>query len=314
MKQNQTLITLFLILILIVVIFVFGYNTLFTQSDYPFISFSKQVTRSDLKVTQVKHNDPLRISLAAITSTKESITYYEKLLTLLEEKLDRPIEIVQRKTYSEVNELLRTEEVDMAFICTYSYVSGHDSFGLELLAAPQKDGKANYYSYIIVREDSGINNFDDLQGKRFAFTDPMSNTGYNYPMTLLKWRGKRSENYFKSYIFTYSHDNSIKAVMEGIVDGAAVDHMVYKYFLKINSQNKDSLKVIKKSPKFTTPPVVVRPGLNSETKQKLQNFFMTLDESSNGKDILKNMGLDGYEIVSDKDYNSVRKLRKELEE
>ncbi|SDC00203.1 MULTISPECIES: substrate-binding domain-containing protein [unclassified Candidatus Frackibacter] len=318
MKQNKISITVILILSLIIVgSLIFGYKFLVTENDYPFVSFNERIAKSDLKLVKAnntKKSDPLRVSLASITSTKESVTYYEELLVLLEKKLNMPVEIVQRKTYSEVNELLRAGEIDMAFICTFSYVSGHDSFGLELLAAPQKDGVAKYCSYILVRQDSGIDSFTDLQGKRFAFTDPMSTTGYTYPMALLKRRGMNPENYFSSYIFTYSHDNSIKAVTEGIVDGAAVDHMVYQQLLKTNLQGKDNLKVVKESPKFTTPPVVVRPGLDVEIKQNLQEFFMTLDESPNGKEILKNMGLDAYKKVSDSDYNSVRKLRRELKE
>ncbi|MBL8102475.1 MAG: PhnD/SsuA/transferrin family substrate-binding protein [Anaerolineales bacterium] len=77
-------------------------------------------------------------------SPEGTIQSYSPLLQYLEEKLDRPVELVQRRTSLEVNDLIERGEVDVAFVCTSAYVEGHDTFGMELLAAPQVNGNRKF--------------------------------------------------------------------------------------------------------------------------------------------------------------------------
>lgn len=65
-----------------------------------------------------------------------------------------PVELVQRGTYAEINELLRTRQIDFAFVCAGAYVRGGQEFGMEVLAVSVVEGSMTYYSYIIVPADS----------------------------------------------------------------------------------------------------------------------------------------------------------------
>src|SRR3972149_2809606 len=97
---------------------------------------------------------PLRVAVAAVISPKGTAESYQPLLDYLSDKLDRPVELVQRRTYGEINDLIESGYVDVAFVCTSAYLAGHDQFGMELLAAPQVDGQTVYYSVLIVSSDS----------------------------------------------------------------------------------------------------------------------------------------------------------------
>lgn len=75
-----------------------------------------------------------------------------------------------------------------------------------------------------------------MRGKRFAFSDPLSNSGKLYPTYRLSLINETTESFFgldengrNNSFFTYSHDNSIIAVAEQVADGAAVDSLVYEY-------------------------------------------------------------------------------------
>jgi len=129
-------------------------------------------------------------------------------------------------------------------------VVGHQEFGLQLFLVPVYFGKTVYYSYLITSKASKINNFLDLQNKAFAFSDPLSNSGYFYPAYLLAKINQTPETFFSKFIFTYSHDNSLQAVLDGIVDGAAVDSLIYDYELSLNPNLIYKIKIIKKSPPF----------------------------------------------------------------
>ncbi len=135
---------------------------------------------------------PLRVSVAAVISPKGTAESYQQLLTYLSAKLNRPTELVQRRTYAETNDLVEQGFVDVAFVCTSAYVSGHDKFGMQLLAAPQVSGATIYYSLLIVPKNSPAQSMADLRGKVFAFTDPMSNTGRVYPTYLVRQLAKDS--------------------------------------------------------------------------------------------------------------------------
>lgn len=153
-------------------------------------------------------NQPLRVVIAAMISPQRTAQSYSRLMQLVGEKVGRPVEITQRKTYAEANSLVENREVDFAFICSGAYVEGHDKFGMEILAVPVAHGQKVYYSYILAQKDSAVANFDELRGKRFAFTDPHSNTGALVPRYMLAQRHETPESFFADSFFTYSHDNS----------------------------------------------------------------------------------------------------------
>ena len=97
---------------------------------------------------------PLRVAIASVISPKETIRIYRELLEYLGQELGRPVEILQRSTYAEVNDLIRAANVDLAFVCSQAYVQGNDEFGMELLVVPEVRSEVTYYSYIIVPRDS----------------------------------------------------------------------------------------------------------------------------------------------------------------
>jgi len=43
------------------------------------------------------------------------------------------------------------------------------------------DGSLGYYSVMYTRADSGIERFDDMEGRSLAFADPNSTSGYLVP-------------------------------------------------------------------------------------------------------------------------------------
>jgi phosphonate transport system substrate-binding protein len=207
-----------------------------------------------------------------------------------------------------VNDLIQAKVVDAAFVCTLSYVLGHDKFGMELVAATEIDSLPQYFSYIIVRKDSGIESFEELRGKTFAFMDPQSNSGTLYPTYRLEQMGESPISFFHNYVYTYGHDNSVKAVLNNTVDGAAVENLIFNYMAAQDPEVASQIKVIEVSPPFGSPPVVVHPDLDSETKEKLRNILLDMNKDDQGKEILSKMNIDGFVFVSDSTYDSIREM------
>jgi phosphonate transport system substrate-binding protein len=250
----------------------------------------------------------LRVAIAAVISPKETLASYDALLRYLERRLDQPIELVQRPTYAEVNDLIRAGGIDLAFVCTYAYVLGRSDGSMELLVVPEVRGQTVYYSYLIVPATSPARSLADLRGKVFAFTDPLSNSGKLVPQYQLAQMGETPETFFQRYIYTYSHDKAIRAVAEGLVDGAAVDSLVYEYMLLKAPELATKVKVIAKSDPYGIPPVVVPPRLSSRLKDGLRNLFLHMDEDPEGRSILQELMIDRFTVIPDSAYESVRSI------
>ncbi len=271
----------------------------------PYIDLDQREPLPAIAPAQVR---PLRIAVAAIISPQGTAESYDDLATYLSEKVDRPIELIQRRTYAEVNELVAQNQVDVAFVCTSAYVDGHDRFGMELLVAPEIDGQRVYYSQLIVPAESPAQSMADLRGKVFAFTDPISFSGRVYPTYLVQQLGQTPDRFFRRSFYTYSHDRAIEAVAAGVADGAAVDSLVLEYALKRNPALRTRIRVIHRSPPFGIPPVVIPPQLPPRQAADLRDIFLAMDQDPAGRAVLDELGIDRFVVVQDEDYTDVRQL------
>lgn len=251
---------------------------------------------------------PVRIGVASMITPVGAVKYYQEIVDYISDKLGVPAEMVHRRTYDEMDKLLEKGSVDLAFICSAPYVRNKRAFGVQLLVAPQVNGTAFYKSYIIVHKDSKIRSFKDLKGKVFAFTDPESNSGKLYPVYRLAKMGLNPEQYFKRYIYSYSHNKSVELVAKKIVDAAAVESLVYEYMKKKGSPYVKETRVIEKSPDFGSPPVVVSTGSSLFVKEKIREVLLGMHRDPEGKKILRAMLIDKFVKVPDSNYNLIRKM------
>jgi phosphonate transport system substrate-binding protein len=176
------------------------------------------------------------------------------------------------------------------------------------LAAPQVNGETIYHAYLIVPANSPAQTMADLKGKVFAFTDPISLTGRAYPTSLVEALGKTPETFFSRTFFTYSHDEAIYAVANGLADGASVDSMVYEHALARDPALAQKVKVIHQSPAFGIPPVVINPNLRPQVKAALQSLLLEMDKDSQGQSALAAIGVERFVVIDDEAYASVRSL------
>ncbi|MHB8810963.1 MAG: substrate-binding domain-containing protein [Desulfobulbaceae bacterium] len=250
----------------------------------------------------------LRVAVSAIISPRETFDSYRDMLKYLEKRVGTPAELIQRETYQEVNDLIGKRKLEMAFICTGAYVEGRDTQNMELLVVPVVKGETVYYSYIIAPAQAKIQGLEGLRGKSFAFTDPLSNTGYIAPRYLLLQRNETAEGFFRKTIFTHSHDRSIEAVAKGLVDGAAVDSLVFDAMVETDPQLAAQVEIIDKSPPFGIPPVVVPKELPFARKEQLREIMLAMHDDPEGKEILRTLKIDRFVRGEDSLYDSVREM------
>jgi phosphonate transport system substrate-binding protein len=218
------------------------------------------------------------------------------------------VQFVQRKTYGEINELLGLGQIDLAFICSGPYVTGKPIYGFELIATPEVQGSHFYQSYLIVNRASQFKSIEDLRGRVFAFTDPESNTGKLVPAYWLYEMGQQPEAFFSKTIYTYSHDNSILAVAKALVDGAAVDGLIWEYYHHKDPLFTSRTRIIKKSDPYGIPPIVASKFLSTTLKEHIRRSLMSMHKDPNGKPILGELMINRFTDAQDQWYDSIRQM------
>lgn len=247
---------------------------------------------------------PLRVAVAAILSPEGNIDSYGEFADFVANELGRPVELIQRRTYEEINALLASGEVDIGFVCSSAYVIGHDEFGLRLLAAPEIDGETVYRSVLIAPAGSGAGSMADFRGAVFAFTDPMSLSGRMYPTSVVEALGETPETFFSDTFFTYSHEEAIRAVAARVADGAGVDSLVLDHMLAADPALP--IEIVAVSPAFAIPPVVASPLLPADQVEEIRALLLRLHDQPEAAAALEAMGVDRFVGIDDSDYSGVR--------
>lgn len=265
-------------------------------------------------------DDPaVRVAIASVVSPKESYEYYEDMIQYISRKIGGSVKIVQRRSYREINDLIKNKEIDFAFVCGGAYIEGNSEFEMKLLVAPVVNNRTTYNSYIIVQNESNYSYLTDLRGKKFAFSDPLSNSGLLYPAYRLYLINETPDSFFgkdehgkNNWFFSYSHDNSIIAVAQKLSEGAAVDSLVYGYMKETQPDLIAKTRIIEISPPFGIPPIVVSKNIDPFLEEKLRDLFLDMNIDNEGKKILENVRIDRFTELNDSAYDSIREMRKHI--
>jgi len=83
----------------------------------------------------------------------------------------------------------------------------------------------------VVRADSRYTSFDDLRGAAWAYNEPMSHSGYNVVRHFMAGRNIHG-GFFGPVVESGSHQASIDLIVNGVVDGSAIDSTVLEAILR----------------------------------------------------------------------------------
>lgn len=227
----------------------------------------------------------------------------------LEQALGQSVAFVQRRSYADILELLLNGQLNAAWLCGYPYVRYRSS--LQLVAVPRYQGAPLYSAYIITGPSArSIDRFDELRGKVFAYSDPLSNSGFLYAKDQLHSTGEQDARFFRKSFFAFGHQNVISAVNEGLADAGSVDGYVWDSLHRIKPELTQNTRILLRSRKFGFPPFVA-PRIRSQKEVlQLRNALVGMNTSTNGKDLLRELNLDGFESGQPSLFTSIEDMMK----
>ena len=207
-------------------------------------------------------------------------------------------------------EALRHGDADISFMGALPYVLAHHEIGARVVLAEVYRGSPSYTSRIFVRKDSGIRTLADLRGKTIAFADPISESGYLYPLDLFATagflqRGGDPKTFFDNYYFAGGYQQAIQAVFHGYVDAAGASQFAD---LLLTAEQLPDITWIAESPPIPSHAVIARRDLDPELLLGFVRAMLQLNEPEYRGYLAYVYGPDGYIETDHAAYEGVEEL------
>lgn len=270
-----------------------------------------------VQAQECKNPDVIRFSMIPTEETTQELTLYQPLVNQIKAATGKNVEFFLPTSYASVVEAMLGGFVDLGMHGPYSYViaQGKDP-KLRVIATYAKhkgqfqEEGPGYKAVLVARADSGYKSIDDLKGTVIGLTDPASTSGNLLPrVSFTKIIGSELEDYFSRVVYTGGHDLSGVAVIEGQVDAAFVATHRLDNVLERGIAKMDDYVVLWSSPVIPQDPFVVNGRLCPEIIEQLQNAFLTLGDSEEGRKYLKNVNASKFVAMTDADYDIIRDLK-----
>jgi len=253
----------------------------------------------------------LKFGFTPVLSEAEMRAEFEPLMTYLSDAIGEKVVLYIAKNYGDLRTQMEAGAVDIGSFSPFAYVDAARGGKVRIIAQSILEGSATYRGLIVARKDSGLKTVADLEGKRFAFVDPKSASGYVYPRAMLVEKGVTPERYFKETIFAGGHDKVIAAVLEGQVDAGAI----YDGALRVEKTKgvpTENLVTLASTDPIPHDAIAVRIGMDEALAKKIQAALVDLDKAEAGRRVIANSKkkLTGHVIAEDSLFDVVRRTAK----
>ena len=255
---------------------------------------------SALKLTTIQspNSEFIPKSIAAYLSRQSSI----------------PIEFIDNIPWQERDDQINSGEIDIAWICGLPYAKKVDGkvAEIELLAAPfmareRYQNEPIYFSDVVVSAESAFQTFEDLRGASWAYNEPGSQSGYNIARYHLASLGEK-EGYFGIVIQAGSHERSLKLILRGKVDAAAIDTTVLDIELAHKPEIAEQIRIVETLGPSPIPPYVISTKLPREQREQLRAILLDMHNQPDGKKVLHEAAMLRFDAVRDEDYDVIREM------
>ncbi len=232
---------------------------------------------------------------------------YAALAGYISKRAGVNVELKILSRYGNIIDNFLSGQLDGAFFGSFTGALAIRKLGVEPLARPVWfDGKSTYHGIIFVRNDSGIQNAQDMKGKRFAFVDKATTAGWLLPLHYFKENSIEDyRTWFAETYFTGTHEDAIYDVLDGRADIGAAKNTVFDRLAQKDSRLLNELHVLATSLQVPANALAVRRGLSNSFKIKLRNILLQMDQDEQGRKILDEFGARKFVTTTPKDYDPV---------
>lgn len=252
---------------------------------------------------------PLTMGVFPRRSVEITIRMFTPLAKYLSHKLKRPVHLETSYDFASFWEQVKQQRYDLVHYNQYHYLQSHKSLGYRVIAKNEEFGSATIAGAIVVRSDSGIHSLQELKGKKIVFGgDRLAMQAYISATYLLRQAGLKQGDYFEQFalnppkaaIATYYH----QATAAGTGDHVLALPQVRK------ETDDGKMKYLAKSEPIAQLPWAVKADLSPQLVSQITQLLTGLDQTPEGKKLLREMRVSNILPASDSDYDSARRIIK----
>lgn len=215
-------------------------------------------------------------------------------------------------SYAAVVEAMCAERVDVGWVSPLAYILAHDKCGADMTLVSVTRQGTKYWGVIVTRVDSPIQKVEDLKGKRFAWVDPGSTSGYLFPRSMMEAQGVTPDS-LGQQVFAGGHDKVGVAVLQGQVDAGAMGKDSIPRLNSIQPDAEQQIRIVEQSPDIPNDGVAFRKRLPEETVKKIREALLRISAREDGKKLFEDsIGTQGVAETNDAAYEPVRQAAKVL--
>lgn len=269
-------------------------------------------------------NNPVKLYFTPSVDAETIASNSQEFIKFLEAETGLIFKTGIPTNYIAVVEAFGSKRADIAVMNSFGYILSHSKYGATAKLRVLRYGHDYYQGQIIAHVDSGINSVKDIQGKKFAFTDPSSTSGYMFPLKILKDNNVEVSN----QTFGIKHDNVVTMVYQKQVDAGATYYSAPKMndkgeIIKIRDARarvktqfpdvEDKVKIIQITEKIPNDPFVFRKDLDEEVTMKFIKAVKKFISTDAGRQAFKNIySVEGIVDTTDADYDGLRSMIKSV--
>lgn len=252
----------------------------------------------------------LRIGLTAVILADQA-AFLARWADYLSQRLDARVSFTSRDQYQAVHEMLSNGQIDAAWTCGYPFVRFESQ--LQLLAVPLYKGQPLYQSYLIrpLGGEVTVRGWTDVAGKVFAYSDPLSNSGWLVAQGELATVHLDQKDLKRSF-FAHGHRNVADAVASRLADAGSIDGYVWETMRLQGMPGAIQTEVIWKSRQHGFPPLVVPAGTEPAKLEALRRSLLGMPNDEAGRGLLKSLNLDGFIAGQPSIFDSIRQLARSV--
>jgi phosphonate transport system substrate-binding protein len=252
----------------------------------------------------------LRIGLTAVILADQS-AFLARWAEYLSIRLDARATFAARDQYQAVHEMLNNGQIDAAWTCGYPFVRFQSQ--LQLLAVPLYQGRPLYQSYLIrpLGGEVTVRGWRDLPGKVFAYSDPLSNSGWLVAQGEFAAAGIAQRD-LKRTFFAHGHRNVADAVASRLADAGSIDGYVWETMRLQGMAGALQTEVVWKSRLHGFPPLVAASSTAPAQLEPLRNSLIAMQNDEIGRALLKGLNLDGFIAGDPSIFDSIRQLARSV--
>lgn len=205
--------------------------------------------------------------------------------------------VLTAKDNNEMIKYLKEGKVDWVTETAFSAILFSEETGAEIILRRWKRGVPEYYCVFITQKNSDISYLGDLKGKKIAFEDPGSTTGFFVPLSVLKKEGldliELSSPREKppldkvGYAFAHGEQNIATWVHKGLADVGAYSNQDWENRNDTPDSLKNDLKIIYQTKPFPRSVELVRKGLDPKITKRLKGILMNAHNDLEAKEVLE---------------------------